>query len=317
LEPGKKMKRLIVNADDFGLTDKVNEAIVDGHRNGLITSTTLMAKGQAFESAVELSRQAPRLGVGIHWNLTEGHPVAACSSIPTLADEEGFRFKTPQRLWRALFLGRVKQADIERELRAQIEKILAADISPTHLDSHKHVHSLPQLGKIAVRVAREYGIGAIRVVAEDSSVLGSLLRHYPGSAVTLIRQYLNGCALSLISRGWSRQLRSAGIVRASRFYGFTATGFLDDAVLRKLLSKMRDETSELMCHPGFVDAALRRMPTRLLRQREIEHQALTHPSVKRLVQELGIQLVNYGDIARVKTVPLSQEVGGSPQRLPA
>jgi predicted glycoside hydrolase/deacetylase ChbG (UPF0249 family) len=156
-----EMKRLIVNADDFGLTTQVNQAIIDGHFCGLITSTSLMANGEAFEPAVALSRQAPRLGVGVHLNLTEGKPVAPASSIPSLVNSQGCFARKPGRLWRAMILGRVCTVDIEKELRAQIEKVLAAGIVPTQLDSHKHVHALPVLGRMTTRLARQYGIPAL------------------------------------------------------------------------------------------------------------------------------------------------------------
>jgi hopanoid biosynthesis associated protein HpnK len=311
------MKRLIVNADDFGLTAKVNEAIIEGHFRGLISSTSLLANGEAFESAVALSRQAPRLGIGVHWNLTEGKPVAPGSSIPSLTKGRAVFARAPGGLSRAIFLGQVSMADIERELRAQIEKVLAAGVAPTHLDSHKHVHALPALGKIAIKVARDYGIGAIRVVAEGSSALGSLLRRHPGAAATIIRQRLNGCALRLISGGWSRQLDRAGIACASQFYGLTATGFLDEDILGELLSRVRDGTSELMCHPGIVDSALRHTPTRLLDQREVEYRALTQPAMKRLVQDLGIQLVNYRDMIGEMALPISAGEGSNPNQLSA
>jgi hopanoid biosynthesis associated protein HpnK len=311
------MKRLIVNADDFGLTVKVNEAIIDGHSRGLISSTTLLANGEAFESAAALSRQAPRLGIGIHWNLTEGKPVAPGSSIPSLTNGEGFFARAPGGLSRAIFLGRVSMADIERELRAQIEKILAAGIAPTHLDSHKHVHALPALGKLAIRVAREYGIGAIRRVCESSSPLGRLLRRHPGAMATIIRQRLTGSALGLMCRSWSRQLDRAGIACASHFYGLTATGFLDEEILGEILSRVPDATSELMCHPGIVDSALRQTPTRLLDQREVEHRALTQPSMRRLVQDLGIQLINYREMIGGKADQGRPEEGSKPNQLSA
>ena len=305
------MKRLIVNADDFGLTAKVNEAIIDGHCRGLISSTSLLANGEAFECAVALSRQAPRLGIGVHWNLTEGKPAAPGCSIPSLVNGKEFFARTPGSLWRAIILGRVSTVDIERELRAQIEKVLAAGVAPTHLDSHKHVHALPVLGKMGIKLAREYGIGAIRCVAERWPAPGGLLRRYPRATTTIIRQLLNGFALALISRGWSRQLRRAGVACASHFYGLTATGFLDEEILGEILSRLPDGTSELMCHPGIVDNALRRTPTRLLEQREMEYRALTRPAMKRLAQDLGIQLVNYREMVGLKAARVSQEEGSN------
>jgi len=293
------VKRLIVNADDFGLTANVNRAILDGHCRGVITSASLLSNGEAFESAVALALQTPRLGVGIHLNLTEGKSVAAGLDVPSLVNSQGQFNRTPTSLWRAIVFGRVSAADIERELRAQIEKVLAAGVAPTHLDSHKHVHALPVLGKMTIRLAREYCIPAIRCVAERQRGAWRLLRRHPRAAKTVLRQLLNSCTLTAISRSWTGELERAGIARASDFYGLTATGFLDEETMREILSSLRDGTSELMCHPGWVDDDLRRTPTRLVGQRETEFRALTSPAIKLQARDLGIQLVNYRDIARV------------------
>jgi hopanoid biosynthesis associated protein HpnK len=290
------MKKLIVNADDFGLTTAINQAIIEAHYGGLVSSAGLLANGEAFESAVALSRQAPRLGVGVHLNLTEGQPVAPASSIPSLVNAQGWFARKPARLWRAMIFGRVSARDVEKELRAQIEKVLAAGIVATHLDSHKHVHALPVLGRMSLRLARQYGIPAIRSVAERWSALRCLLRRFPHAKTAVFRQLLNSCILAVVSREWRRQLRRAGVASAEHFYGLTPTGFLDEEVLREILCHLPDGTSELMCHPGHVDEALRQTPTRLLEQREMEYQALSQPGIKLLAKNLGIELINYGNL---------------------
>jgi hopanoid biosynthesis associated protein HpnK len=290
------MKSLIVNADDFGLTPGINQAIIAAHDGGLVSSTSLLANGEGFASAVALSRQAPRLGVGIHLNLTEGQPVAPACSIPSLVNGQGRFARRPASLWQATILRRVSAVDIEKELRAQIEKVLAAGIVATHLDSHKHVHVLPVLGRMTIRLARQYGIRAIRCVVERWPALGCLLGRFPRAKTTILRQFLNSCTLAVVSWGWRRQLRRAGVAYAEHFYGLTPTGFLDGLLVREILRHLSDGTSELMCHPGFVDAALRQTPTRLLEQREMEYQALSQPGIKLLAQELGIELINYGNL---------------------
>ena len=293
----QQMKRLIVNADDFGLTDGVNQAIIDAHQVGMLSSTTLLANGEAFEAAVALARQAPRLGVGIHLNLTEGKPVAAASLVPSLINSRGVFARKPVGLWRATLAGRVRAAEIERELHAQMEKVLAARLVPTHLDSHKHVHALPAVGKMSLKLARQYGIRAIRCVAETWPATGYLLGRFPRAQARILRQRLGSLALSALSRSWRRGLQQADVACAEHFYGVTPTGFLDEGLLREILRHLPEGTSELMCHPGFVDQALRQTPTRLLEQREKEYQALTRPDTRLLANELGIELINYGDIA--------------------
>ena len=294
------MKRLIVNADDFGLTAKINQAIMEAHLGGLISSTSLMANGEAFASAVALSRQAPRLGVGVHLNLTEGKPVAPASGISSLINGQGFFLRKPASLWRAMISGRVSKADIEKELRAQIEKVLVAGIAATHLDSHKHVHALPVLGRMSIRLARQYGIPAIRCIAESWPALGYLLGRFPHAKATIFRQRLNSFGLAALSCGWRRQLRRAGVACPEHFYGVTPTGFLDEGLLREILRHLPDGTSELMCHPGFVDESLRQTPTRLLEQREVEYHALSQPGIKLLAKDLGIELINYGGLVGSK-----------------
>jgi len=294
------MKRLIINADDFGLTAMVNQAIIDTHSCGLLRSTSLLANGEAFASAVDLARQAPGLGVGVHLNFTEGQPVAPASSVPSLVNGQGFFARKPASLWQALISGRVSTVDVEKELRAQIEKVLAAGVAATHLDSHKHVHTLPALGRMTIRLARQYGIPAIRGVAESWSGLGCLLRRFPHARRAIFRQRLNSLTLAAVSCGWRRRLRRAGVACARNFYGLTPTGFLDEHILREILCRLPDGTSELMCHPGFVDEALRQTPTRLLEQRELEYQALTQPGIKLLAKELGIQFINYAELVQAQ-----------------
>ena len=153
------MKRLIINADDFGFTPDVNAGIVHAHRHGVLTSTTLMANGAAFDDAVRLSRETPSLDIGCHLVLVQGQSLASGRALP----------ETPSSLLGALAN---KRLDIYAELRAQIERILAAGLQPTHLDSHKHTHIVPVIFRQAVRLAQEFGIPYIRLPL-DETLLGS------------------------------------------------------------------------------------------------------------------------------------------------
>jgi hopanoid biosynthesis associated protein HpnK len=294
------MKRLIVNADDFGLTGKVNDAIVEGHRNGIITSTTLMANGAAFESAVALARRQPRLGVGVHLNLTEGRPISDGARIPSLVNGRGLLSGGPGRLARRVFLGRIRLADVERELRAQIEKVLAAGIPATHIDGHKHVHLWPSIFDVVIRLAREYGIRCVRRPAERPVGLSALLRRGGGSASAILRQYLASRAMRVVALGSRRKLRRGGLNTPEYFFGVTQTGFLDVAALGAILRCVPEGTSEIMCHPGYVDEDLMRTPTRLLRQRERELAALMSPEIRNLVAAMNIELVHYGQLAETR-----------------
>ncbi len=169
------MMQLIVNADDFGLTEAVNKGIVEAHVRGIVTSTTIMANGRAFDAAVSTSRRVPGLGIGVHLNLTAGEPVAPARNIPSLVDRHERLHWSPGRLLRALVARKVNLAEIETELRAQITKVFGAGIRPTHLDGHKHVHLLPGVSQIVIRVAQEFSITAIRCPREIAPNLARLL----------------------------------------------------------------------------------------------------------------------------------------------
>jgi hopanoid biosynthesis associated protein HpnK len=291
------MKRLIINADDFGLTEGVNHGVLKAHQGGIVTSTTLLANGAAFESAVALALAAPGLGVGVHLNLSQGRPVADASRVASLLNRDGCFSGGPPGLLSSVLFGKLNRAELEREWRAQIEKVRGAGIAITHLDGHKHVHMLPGVFPIVVRLAREYGIPAVRLAIERPASLGRLLRRNGGAATRLIRQRVRAHALAALAIGCRKQLRQARIHSTAYFYGITQTGFLDRAELEAILRNLPEDTSELMCHPGYADGVLRQAGTRLVEQRERELDALTRPETRNLVAALGIRLIHYGQLA--------------------
>jgi len=289
------VKQLIVNADDFGLTEGVNRGILDAHRDGIVTSTTLMANGIAFESAAAASKRFYRLGIGVHLNLTEGAPVADATQIRTLVDRGGRLHMTPARLWAGIATGRVSLADIEFELRAQVNKVMGTGLSPTHFDGHKHIHVLPAVSEIVIRLAREFGVPAVRCPMEQNAHKSLPFRSHRPLAISRIKQYLVTRAVSAMARNFRRKLEKAALLSPARFYGISDTGFLDASTIRRILASLPQGASELMCHPGYRDIDLERTRTRLLTQREIEIQGLTAVSVKNLVVSEGIQLGTFND----------------------
>ena len=289
------MRQLIVNADDFGLTRAVSSGIIDAHRDGIVTSTTLMANGVAFEAAVSMSRRAPRLGVGVHLNLTSGEPVSDALAIPSLVDRKGRLHLTPGRLLRALVARQVNLFDVESELRRQIAKVLRAGIVPTHLDGHKHVHVLPGVSDIVIRLAKEFSIPSVRCPREVPPALPTSLRSgkFRNAA---IKQYVVGRIVFRFASAFQEKLGKAGILFPAHFYGLSQTGFLHTQSILDILGSLPDGVSELMCHPGYVDADLLRAGTRLLGQRQVEIEALTAAPVRKLVADREIQLMNYGQL---------------------
>jgi hopanoid biosynthesis associated protein HpnK len=300
------MKKLIVNADDFGLTEGVNRGIIDGHRSGTITSTTLMANGMAFDSAVAASSTVPRLGVGVHLNLTQGRPASFPSKVSSIVTSEGSFYPSPGILARRLLMRQVKPRDVETELRSQIEKIASAGIRITHLDSHKHIHLLPAIFSVVVKLAREYRIDCVRCPVEPASSALAPLRSGRRGWPHMAKQYLLGRVLSTLAAWQANKLANAGLYRPERFYGLSQTGFLDATILEQILRALPQGTSELMCHPGYVDPALEGTRTRLRAQRETELAALTSPGIRQIVDELGIELISYDKLSSAKE-PISRK----------
>jgi predicted glycoside hydrolase/deacetylase ChbG (UPF0249 family) len=283
--------RLILNADDFGLTLGVNRAIRELHQAGVLTSATLMATGAAFQDAVAIARAHPALGVGCHVLLTDGVPVSRPESIPTLLGDDGKCFRPSLvGFLQALLRGKISEVEIEREALAQVQKLQRAGIQVTHLDSHKHTHLFPQVTRPLLRIAECNSIAAIRNPFEQPWSLS--LGHGPRLRRLQVK-LLGGLRTRFHAH---RQIRTAGVLTTDGTIGVSATGDLTPPTLRQLLATLPDGLWELVCHPGYNDAALAAIPTRLRAQREIELQALLAELPKRLALPNPPRLIHYGNL---------------------
>lgn len=292
------MKNLIVNADDLGWTEGVNRGIVDAHRRGLVTSTSLLANGQAFASAMEVRRNHPELGIGIHLNLSDGAPVADANGVRGLLNTAGQLEGGPESLLLRIAAGKLSLEEVEREWDAQIKKIKASGITPTHLDGHKHVHMLPGLFELALRLARRHGIGAIRIAHEGSTLRSALSAGSEQPAKVLLKQGVQARGLKLLARDAREMAERAGIAAADYFCGIAQTGALTRAGVERLLEALPEGTTEFMCHPGYADEELRQSHTRLQESRQRELEILTDTEIRKLVASRGIRLINYAFLAQ-------------------
>lgn len=283
--------RLIVNADDFGLTAGINRAVGELHAAGILTSATLMANGPAFEDAVAIARVHPGLGVGCHVVLTDGVPVSDPAMIPTLMGRSSATLR-PQLgdFVRALMLGRIREDDIATEARAQIEKIQQAGIHITHLDTHKHTHLFPAVLRPLLRVAQQTGIPAMRSPFEPRWAAG--LGHG-----TPLRRTAIGMT-RLIERRFTDLLRISGLGTTDGTLAISATGDLTQATLGSLLRGLpADGVFELCCHPGYNDAELDRVRTKLRAHRDVEREALLAVWGDLRGRSGAPELVTYGQVA--------------------
>ncbi len=285
-----------MNADDLGWAAGVNRGIAEAHRNGIVTSASLLANGEAFAEAVELARDTGRLSVGVHLNLNDGPPVAPRESVPSLVNDSGEFEGGPDGLLLKIATRGLSMREVEIEWGAQISKARDAGIEPTHLDGHKHVHMLPGLFEIALRLAKRYGIGAIRVSHEASSLRAALSTGERRAAVVL-KQGVQARGLKLLARDARKQAERAGVSTADYFCGIAQTGELTKEGVARLLRSLPEGTTELMCHPGYGDDALRKTSTRLQSSRQKEVEILTDKEIRNLVASQGIRLIDYAFLA--------------------
>lgn len=263
----------MVNADDFGFTRDVNQGIVAAHCGGILTATTLMANGNAFDDAVRLARETPSLDVGCHLVLISGRSlVAPYHSLPLSVSE---------LLW-ALAARRIQPYE---ELSAQVRKILAAGLQPTHLDTHKHTHLAPPVLDAVARIAEEFKIPWVRRPFDFP------LTTAHGSVPRLKRAISGG--LQILRGRVHRVLESHGCRTTDHFAGFQITGRFRAPELVQLIRELPGGLTEFMCHPGYCGEELRQSRTRLKESRELELEALLAPEVRAALMECSVELVNY------------------------
>lgn len=290
------MRRLIINADDLGLTAGVNRGIAEAHDRGVVSSTTLMANGQAFEDAIALAQSRPRIGVGCHIVLVDGAPLMNKSDVRSLLDSRNgagdprFREGIAGFGARAL-LGRLNADEIEAEANAQIRKLQAAGIAVTHIDSHKHTHLFPHVLRPLLRAAASCGVRAIRNPFER--IQGSQLAASP----SLWKRWTEVGVLRSLARQFREAVQQAGISTPDGTLAIVATGSLNERLLRLMVKNLPDGTWELVCHPGYNDADLQAIRTRLRESREQELRILTSSSTRDLLADHGIETISFRDLA--------------------
>ena len=263
----------MVNADDFGFTSDVNQGIIEAHRRGILTATTLMANGDAFDDAVRRARENLSLDVGAHLVLVGGRALAeADRALPT----------SVPRLLAAIAARRI---NVYEEFAAQVRHILDSGVRVTHLDTHKHTHLAPPVLDAMARAAEEFGI---RWVRRPFDVPITAAR----AGASWGKQATSGSMAFLRSR-FHRVLAQHKCRTTDHFAGFQITGQLRTSKLIALIRALPEGSTELMCHPGRCTGELRSRDTRLKESREVELEALTAPETRRALEQAGIELLNY------------------------
>lgn len=286
------MRRLIVNADDFGLTAGVNRAIAEAHSSGIVSSTTLMAQSAAFHDAVRLAQAHAGLAVGCHTMLVDGAPLLDAREVGTLTSESWdhqFVRGVGRFSLRALS-GRLNPDQVKAEATAQIRKLQSAGIEVSHLDTHKHTHLFPPVLQPLLCAARACGVRAIR------NPFGRMAFSAIARRPNLWKRYGELKLLHALAGKFRRSVAKAGMITTDGSIGIAATGALDDQLLRLLLENLPDGTWEFVCHPGYNDADLQTVHTRLRQSRAVELRLLTSPTTRELLARNHIQLISYRDL---------------------
>jgi predicted glycoside hydrolase/deacetylase ChbG (UPF0249 family) len=292
------VRQLIINADDLGLTNGVNRAIVETHNGGLVTSSTLMANGAAFDDAIKLLGSAPGLSVGCHVVLVDGTPISPPDEIRTLlASRSGEPDKFHSRLSpvaaRAVF-GGFDPDELTNEIVAQVKKLQAAGVQVIHLDTHKHTHIFPSILRALVKAARICGVPAIR---NPFVPAGALRVRQFGKKPALWKRFGQVRMLRTFAGKFRDRMKRSGLTAPDGIVGVIETGAFNLDRLRDTLRDLPEGTWELVCHPGYNDDDLRHANTRLLESREQERQILMSPELRNFLDEQEIHLIGYREFA--------------------
>lgn len=295
------MRRLIVNADDFGFTAGINRAIVEAYTRGIVTASTLMAKGRAFEDAVRLAATVPDLSVGCHIVLIDGEPVLDAERLPSLTEAHSSapRFRDGIKSFAARALaGRLDEHEIEAETSAQIRKLQSAGLNVSHVDTHKHTHLFPAVLRPLLRAARACGVRAVRnPFGPRKPLKSSALLTRP----SLWTRYAEVRILRALASKFRDVAKREGLVTPDGTLGIVVTGALDEQLFRAIAAAIPEGTWEFVCHPGYNDDDLKSAKTRLRQSRETELRVLTMPEARQLLLDQGIDLISYRDLVLTKT----------------
>jgi len=269
------MKHLIINADDFGLTQGVNQAVIRAHTQGVLTSATLMAGGFAWREAVDLAQANPSLGVGVHLTLTALRPILPPVEVASLVDRDG-RFR--RQFWRAPLLDKEQ---VTREWRAQIQRLVDAGLRPTHLDSHHHIHLWPGFTEIVVELAREFELPCLRLISPKSFALMDI-------------------------GGWQKWVAAASWRRGDNALARPRTVVAletlprNPAGLKGYLEKLVPGVHEIYCHPGSDGDAQLADISSLTTARVQETERLCDPEFRKGLEEASLVSYKFFNEERVE-----------------
>ena len=270
-------RRLIVNADDFGLSASVNAAVIRAHREGVLTTASLMVNEPGFVEAVQLARENPRLGVGLHLTLLMGHSALPPEKIPGLVNSRGEFSNSPVGVGLSYFFKRSLREQLRAEIRAQFEKFHATGLPLDHVNGHLHLHLHPIVFKILMADAHQLHIRHLRLTRD------CFARSRRMAGGKWFYRTSHAAIYDWLSRRAREPLRQCGIRHAQITFGLLQDSRVDEDYILKLLPELPPGDSELYSHPS-------------LDKFKHEFDALVSPRVREQIDKLGIQLIRYQDL---------------------
>jgi chitin disaccharide deacetylase len=270
-------RRLIVNADDFGLNAATNEAIIRGHREGILTSASLMMNEPGFEQALQMARENPRLGVGLHLTFLCGHSTLPREKIPGLVNDKQEFDCNPARLGFKYFFRRELKEQLRAEMLAQFERFRSTGLSLDHVDSHHHLHAHPVIFKLLIESAEDLGIKHLRLTSEPFGIHARVALGYR------LERLSHGLAYWLLAGPARRKLKEMDIKHTDAVFGLLQDARVDERYMERLLPRLPKGISEIYSHPS-IDVFKHEM------------EALISPKIKQLAESLDIKLIRYQDI---------------------
>jgi hopanoid biosynthesis associated protein HpnK len=278
-------RRLIVNADDFGMSEAVNEAIIRAHRDGVLTSASLMVTGAAAAQAVRLAKEHPGLAVGLHLVAVMGRSVLPPSEIPTLVDEAQNFSNNPTAAGLKYFFSPQARREIRREIAAQFASFHETGLKLSHIDGHLHLHVHPVIFNEALKQAVRYGARRMRVPEEERDLALGFDRSNRAQKTFFTIQFGG------LARYMKSKLRQQGFAVPERVYGNLQSGRMNESYFLYMLDNLRAVTSEIYFHPATYP------PDRSLdaheQQCQIEFETLLSERVRERLAQLNIKLTNY------------------------
>jgi hopanoid biosynthesis associated protein HpnK len=281
-----RVKRLIVTADDFGLSVPVNEAVERAHCEGVLSAASLMIGAPAVEDAVERARKLPSLGVGLHLTLLDGRPVLPPDQIPGLLDADGRFFSDPVRLGILLYFSRDLQRQVSAEITAQFERFVGTGLTLDHVNAHKHFHLHPVLLRSIADIAPRVGRPPVRTPLEP------FIPSFRAGRNRAFGRLLSSLFYFAHTRRMRRRLREAGIPSNDHLFGLNDSGALIEPLLLGLLDHLPDGISEIYCHPATRSwKGSDNLPSGYRPGSELA--ALLSPAVKEAMERRGLRPLSY------------------------